>query len=389
MNSSVHRKGVWLLLALTPWWCFALAELHGLLPYLATTVLVGVGVWLNRPRPFEPVEVQTNALVQATAQAVAEVPTLLRVVQRNLADVRGDTEQEVLGAITSMSAINQSTEQLTALIQQEAEQAQQLCANANQQIQANSQTLQTLSEFEDERRTHLSADIERMSALCEEVKATTPLIELIADIAKQTNLLALNAAIEAARAGESGRGFAVVAAEVRHLSGRTAEAASSIASTIEALALRFDQESAAAHKRQIAFLGRSGLSEVGVQLEQLGVHLAKSTECLNEMLEGTQALSHCINQEVLQTLTHMQFQDSLRQRLEQSDQLLEALGDALGQYSLRYQSGDQSAEALPDLAALLHAQLERYVTVGQISGHLAEVGQHSVQVQEGAKIELF
>jgi methyl-accepting chemotaxis protein len=60
-------------------------------------------------------------------------------------------------------------------------------------------------------------------------------VELITDISSQINLLALNAAIEAARAGEYGRGFAVVADEVRKLAEQSANSASEITSSLQAI----------------------------------------------------------------------------------------------------------------------------------------------------------
>ena len=80
--------------------------------------------------------------------------------------------------------------------------------------------------------------IEAMDGIQQSSEQITAIIDMIEGIAFQTNLLALNAGIEAARAGEAGRGFAVVATEVRALAQRSSESAASIKDLIRTSGLQ-------------------------------------------------------------------------------------------------------------------------------------------------------
>jgi len=134
-------------------------------------------------------------------------------------DLSARTERQA----NAVEVTTQSMRQLTSSVQDNAgharkaaETAAQACIDAEAGGQA------------------VAAAITSMSAISESSQRISEITALIDGIAFQTNILALNAAIEAARAGENGRGFAVVAAEVRRLARSAADSAKEIAALIDA-----------------------------------------------------------------------------------------------------------------------------------------------------------
>ncbi|HGF7224764.1 TPA: methyl-accepting chemotaxis protein [Vibrio cholerae] len=163
-------------------------------------------------------------------------------------EIMHGTEQTVLGAHESASAMAQQLQELEQLATamhemavtatEVANNAQGAAAAAHEADEASQDGSKVVS---DTTRSidALSARIEQAVKEVKGLEVATGNIEtilkVINDIADQTNLLALNAAIEAARAGESGRGFAVVADEVRTLAQRTQQSTTEIRNMIEQL----------------------------------------------------------------------------------------------------------------------------------------------------------
>lgn len=194
-------------------------------------------------------------------------------MRNNLRDLISTLKEKTTELESSADILREGSQQTISASEQTAQAIQSVAIDADEQLQANMNNIQTLTEAATmaEQMTAQNREVkqltehamddavagidvvkatvdqiesvqvsvqqstEKMRGLSQNVEQIRSIIGIITDIADQTNLLALNASIEAARAGEHGKGFAVVAEEVGKLAATSRQSTEQIRELIQTI----------------------------------------------------------------------------------------------------------------------------------------------------------
>ncbi len=193
-----------------------------------------------------------------------------------------------------------------------------------------------------------------ITALNEQMRAISKIVNLITDIANQTNLLALNAAIEAARAGEHGRGFAVVAGEVKNLAGESKKASSQIESLIKGIQAKSEQ-TAGSMKTSFAEI-KTGIESVNKTVGSLNLIIAEA----NVVSLGVTEITKATEDQAQATTTLMTGIESVSTLTNDNQQRMEDMAALAQETSASTEEIASASAELAEMAGRSRKMIEKF-----------------------------
>lgn len=285
---------------------------------------------------------------------------------------------------SQMELLRQLVEELFQAAQ--GDQQQEQIAGIQRFVKDTEQTIAQLITFMNGIRSAGNDTASNFTQVESLMRSVIEFLNNVNEITKQTDLLALNAAIEAARAGEAGRGFAVVADEVRKLAHRTNE----FSSRIRVLLKDIDGflGNLGASIRDISNLdlnaadqSRSNMSLMWGEMENLNTAAARQSRHIADVSKQIHAL-------VLEGIVSLQFDDLVRQLLEQVQQRSSLLEDYMAMLHALRSAGGEPQDSVQALAQRTAAIEEVMNTKGREFGRMDEKQIQQNDVSTGS-VDLF
>jgi len=320
----------------------------------------------------------------AVAAELAQFPSCCDAMHAQLAQAMAETESGVLAVITRLNEVHGLSTAQADRVAQAFEQYRALAGIIRLQDEAIEKMVIIVFQEIRNHGEELAHGLARAQELSGTMARLQGFVDTITAIANQTNLLALNATIEAAHAGSAGRGFAVVAGEVKKLSLRTAEVARWISGAFGELSTQMTLEITETGEAAAANSGSTRtLKGIIVEVGELQASYGTASAELQALMGGVGELNGDIVAMLGRALGHIQFQDVVRQQVEEVGRAVLGLREQLEAMGAQTGHGPWEAALEPSLKARLARHRVTFLAPG------AGPEDAAATAPAGALIELF
>ena len=321
-------------------------------------------------------------------RTVSDLPRFNSVLGGHLREAVNQTEMGALQVVERLVQIHDKSHLQMERIAVSTEKNDNLGAVIGQQVQRTRVVIDALSALSVKQDAQFANDRACIQRLSVEIQQLVPLMNGISRIAADTNMLALNAAIEASRAGQYGKGFAVVADEIRRLSKETNVVAQEVADKITRLILQVKTETNDIQRAFSTYQTANTFADVSSSMTSIESQFSNAALLLQGVTQDIAVGNKEIVELVSTVLGEIQFQDVVRQRVEQVIDGLDRVG-TFADETTRWLNGNTN---LPEkqLSEILNELQERYVMHDQRMIHGTVLGEpEGCPASAGPKIELF
>lgn len=243
-----------------------------------------------------------------------------------------------------------------------------------------------LARFAERQREDSQSGLQQRSKIGEDTRRVLEVLEGVNGIARQTTMLSLNVSIEAARAGAAGKGFAVIAAEIRKLASEVQALSTDVQSRVETL-MRTVTVELQERTDQRELEEREAIANISRSLDSLTDDLSTIVSHQRDVLQKVEAESAAVARPIMDIMGRIQFQDIVRQQLEQLQRMTAMVDDHI--VSICAALADPRAD-LGDVSLVhkLEEMFGSYVMATQRESHSKALGRQAVR-EAGSLIEMF
>jgi methyl-accepting chemotaxis protein len=397
------------------------AELRTLLPssltLLLPTICLALGAFLARrsPRARKTIETEANTPGAAT-MAESAIPSLrdselvgeivvaapnpdvdrvrtgldgysafTEILNRQIHSVTALSESTAGSILTNLTGVDAQFTAVLSFIRQSA--SDERVSIVIDQIDAlMNRSREQLTRFAERQQEDSRAGLQQRAKIADDTRSVLEVLEGVNGIARQTTMLSLNVSIEAARAGAAGKGFSVIAAEIRKLASEVQTLSTDVKARVETLmrTVTVDLQERTEQRQQEE---REAISNITHTLGSLADDLTTIVSHQRDVLQKVEAESAAAARPIMELMGSIQFQDIVRQQLEQVERMAAMVDDHIGSLSDALTRQDAEFREI-SLTAKLEQMYDGYVMADQRQAHSQALGGQA-ETNTGSLIEMF